>query len=423
MLTPIPLPADDYDRTHSTYAALSSLHAAATSLDAAMDSLVQTVELQHRRVHLLEIRARRCREFISKLNELVESKGTKEGDVSENYSVDDAICTVFSPGMYEEALCCIEMKIEGVKDDLSGNRNQNTTSLSSASDATRAAADAAVRQALILDAQTDDGEAVPSDMWLDMASVSVNLGRSIKATETQRHVPLLLGALSSSSGLCMEEKEYGAILDSLAFSTSMNYSPTRLGYTYNSPGDDESVHSATSKMSALTMTSTAMSPSGRLTAGQRRRWHQQQQQMRNIKAGVATAQPLEKLESSQIDLGEKKGSSNYPEAIPSSPSQSNPRNLCFNISTMRGRQQSVSGSHPYLCEVLHDSYGIGTEPKRGLVDCSGFSARGSREGGTEFSPQLSCIQDLTIFNSSRQSYGLANRRAGAAAVRQKQQIS
>ncbi|KAK1748883.1 hypothetical protein QTG54_000822 [Skeletonema marinoi] len=33
-------------------------------------------------------------------------------------------------------------------------------------------------------------------------------------------------------------------------------------------------------MSALTMTSTAMSTSGRLTAGQRRRWHQQQQQMR-----------------------------------------------------------------------------------------------------------------------------------------------
>ena len=429
MLTPIPLPADDYDRTHSTHAALSSIHAAATSFDATMDSLVQTADQQHRRVHLLEKRAQRCREWIRKLNELVESKVINGDNGGELYCVDDAICTVFSPGTYEEALEGIEMKIEKVKGDLSTQNTSSSLSLS-ASDATRTAANAAVKQALSRDANTDDGEAMPSDLWLDLASVGVNLGRSIKATDTQRHVPLLLGALTSnSSGSCMEEKEYGAILDSLAFSsnTLMNSpagdvlgSNASLGYN-NTLGDDESVHSTTSKMSALTMTSTAMSTSGRLTAGQRRRWHHQQQQMRNLKAGVATTQPLEKSEAQTLG-GTKSVDNTLSEPTPSSSSSSMIKSPPIarnyhsnNISATKGRQQSVSGSHPYLCEVLHDSFGIGIEPKRGLVDCSGFSARGNREGGSEFNPPLSSIDDLKIFNTTRASYG---RRAAAAKQQQ-----
>lgn len=406
MLTPIPLPADDYDRTHSIYAALSSFHAAATSFDAAMDSLVETTNRQHLRVGLLEKRAQRCREWIQKLDKLVESKEI-QGDAA-NYNVDDAICTVFSPATYEEALQGIEMKLDEVKEDL---LLDNQSQSHSASDATRAAADAAVKQALIRDAQTDDGEAVPSDLWLDLASAhGVNLGRSIKATDTQRHVPLLSGALTSSSRLCMEEKEYGAILESLTFSssTSMNYPAGVLG---SNGRDDESVHSTTSKMSALTMTSTAMSTSGRLTAGQRRRWHQQQQQMRNIKAGVAAAavaQSTEKSDDAMSQLNDETNAANSntsSEAMPSTPAKSTSKNSYSNISAIKGRQQSLSGSNPYLCEVLHDSYGIGTNFKRGLVDCSGFSDR-DREA-------LTCIQDLTIFNTTRESHGLATRRAAA----------
>ncbi len=408
MLTPIPLPADDYDRIHSTHAALSSLHAAATSFDAAMDSLIQTTEQQHRRVRLLEKRARRCREWIDKLNDLVESKSNSSDNKGEGYDVDDKICTVFSPGTYEEALQGIQMEIEEVKGDLSTQKTA-TSSSSSASDATRKAANDAVKQALIRDANTDDGEAVPSDLWLDLASVGVNLGRSMKATDTQRHVPLLIGALNgSASGSCMEEREYGAILDSLA-STSATINPAaisnaRLGYSHT-PGDDESVISTTSKMSSLTMTSTAMSTSGRLTAGQRRRWHQQQQQMRNIKAGVATRQPSERAESQTLDET-KPVSKSSSEATPP-----NAHNCHSNNISTRGRQQAVSGSQPYLCEVLHDSFGIGSDPKKGLVDCNGFSGRGNKEGGSEFSPPLSSIDDLTIFNTTRESYGLAKRRA------------
>ena len=412
MLTPIPLPADDYDRIHSTHAALSSLHAAAISFDAAMDALEQTADQQHCRVQNLEKRAQRCRQWISKLNDLVESKSSSANQ-GKGYNVDDAILTVFSPGTYEEALQGIQMKIEEVKGDLSTQKTSSSST--SASDATRTAVNTAVKQALIRDANTDDGEAVPSDLWLDLASADGNLGRSVKATNMQRHVPLLLGALNSSaSGNCMEEKEYGAILDSLALSSnSMNsaaMSNARLSYSHT-PGDDESVHSTTSKMSALTMTSTAMSTSGRLTAGQRRRWHQQQQHMRNIKAGVATKHPSDKSESQS---GSEAVGNSSSDATTSSQMKSPPNTHTYlsNIST-RGRQQAVSGSQPYLCEVLHDSFGIGTEPNKGLVDCNGFSGRGNREGGTEFNPPLSSIDDLTIFNTTRESYGLARRRLAA----------
>ena len=406
MLTPIPLPAADYDRIHTAHAALSSLRAAATSFDAVMDSIAQTVDQQQTRVHLLEKRAQRCRQMINKLNEHAESNSS-DSDRRVDFCVDDAICTVFSPSTYEEALMGIEMKIDEVKGDLNTQRTP-------ASDATRLAANDAVKQALIRDANTDDGEAVQSDLWLDLASTGTNLGKSIKATDMQRHVPLLLGALTgSSSQNYLEEKEYGAILDSLATSnTSMNHtaSNTRLGHTHN-VADDESVHSTTSKMSALTMTSTAMSTSGRLTAGQRRRWHQQQQQMRNIKAGVAaTTQTAEKEEAQTHS--ETKIASNTSSETTTLKVPTKSHNFNSNVST-RGRQQAVSGSQPYLCEVLHDSYGIGTDPKIGLVDCDGYSARGNREGGTEFTPPLSSIDDLTIFNTTRESYGLAKRRAAA----------
>jgi hypothetical protein len=81
-----------------------------------------------------------------------------------------------------------------------------------------------------------------------------------------------------------------------------------------------------------------------------------------------------------------------------------------NVTFVAGRQQSQMCSQPYLCEVFHDSHGIGSTPPRGLVDCPGYSSTRTREGGTEFYPPVSHITDLHVFNTARNSYG------GAAAV-------
>lgn len=349
-----------------------------------MDSLSSTTSQQAERVKLLEKRVARAHALIAKLEKIYDEKGV------------DEVCRVEFPADYRDALKGIEKDLDELK---------NGSSIISAVDAARAAADAAVRAALRRDATMDDGEAIPSDAWLDQASMGIGgLARSLEVAEDQRRVPLLYGSLvgehaTGGSGRCMDEMEYRGILDEMAKSESRNSIPGSLADLAHSQqdtdGDDESVHSATSKMSALSMSS-GMSSSGRMTAIQRRRWHEQQQQLRNIKAGGAV-----------VEGNDEDGAAT---------NRSKPvSKVATHSSSMVGRQQAISGSHPYLCEVLHDSYGIGSEPPKGLVDCSGFSPRRTREGGTEFYPPPSSVADLVVFNTSRESYGLANRRAAAMA--------
>jgi hypothetical protein len=354
-----------------------------------MDSLLSSTAKQTERVKSLEKRAQRARSWIAKLEKIYDKKG-----------VDD-VCRVECPADYRDALRGIEKNLDEIKN---GSLNLHTSAIHAA----RAAADGAVRAVLRRDATMDDGEAIPSDAWLDQASMGIGgLSHSLEVAEAQRRVPLLFGSLIGEhaiegSGRYMDEIEYRGILDSMEKSekSSIPGSLADLAQTVDDNGrgdDDESVHSATSRMSALSMSSN-MSSSGRMTAIQRRRWHEQQQQMRNIKAGGAVV-----LEGKDEDGA----STNRFSKPPASKAASN-----FS-SSISGRQQAISGSYPYLCEVLHDSYGIGSDPPQGLVDCSGFTSRRTREGGAEFYPPPSSVADLVVFNTSRESYGLANRRAAA----------
>jgi len=224
----------------------------------------------------------------------------------------------------------------------------------------------------------------------------LGVGRALAATDEQRSVPLLLG-----EDVGKGEAEYQRILDAMVINASMKQDGFDRLESLEEPGgggrgDDESVYSITSQMSTISVAS-----STRMTAGQRRRWHKQQQ-MQSMKAAGR----------SKSQMNPAMMLSPHPE-IPSSSSQVTGMTA---MSTVAGRQQSLVGSHPYLCEVFHDSYGIGPEPARGLVDCSGFSSRCSREGGTEFYPPSSHVTDLLVFNTTRSSYGLAKSAASVAAA-------
>jgi hypothetical protein len=310
--------------------------------------------------------------------------------------VDDVVCKVICPADYEAALKGIEMDLAEIRD--------GGAPRISAADAARSAADGAVRAALRWDAAMDDGEAIPSDAWLDQASMGIGgLAHSLEVAETQRRVPLLHGSLVGKhaidgNGRCMDEMEYRGILDEMARAENRPSIPGSWADLAHEKGDDdESVHSATSRISTLSMASN-ISSSGRMTAGQRRRWHRQQQQMCKIKAGgVSAAEGKDKDGTEVVPTGNSATKSSHVNVF----------------SSISGRQQAIKGSHPYLCEVLHDSYGIGNDPPSGLVDCSGFSSRGTREGGTEFYSTPSSVNDMMVFNTSRDSYGLANRRAAA----------
>lgn len=370
-ITPIPLPADDCDRNHTMHAALSSLSAATSSFDAAMDSLLATTAHHRQRVYDLEDRITIFRKHLRRLDDIASSK-------MKNGELDDRVCMVYCPGLYEDALKGMEAELVKVKEELTPNQQQKkTTSMGmSSNNGARSAADAAVQKALLHDVQMDDGLARPSDAWLDHASMGLGVGKALEVTNEQRSMPLLMGEAVNKG-----ELDYQNALETLVQNAGASENARdgldRLEDLEGPPvsggrGDDESVYSVTSQMSSISVAS-----STRMTAGQRRRWHKQQMKAK-AKASSRQMQPM---------------LASHPETS----SQS---------TALAGRQQAIMGSQTYLSEVFHDSYGIGTEHSKGLVECSGYSARGTREGGTEFYPPSSHIPDLLVFNTTRNSYGL-----------------
>ena len=367
-IAPIPLPADDCDRSHTMHAALSSLSAATASFDAAMDAVQATTTRHRQRVKDLDARMSTFRQHLSRLDEIAASK-------VKNVELDDRVCMVYCQASYENALKGMKAELAKVHEEIDSNNKQPTLGSQSSSNSVRSAANAAVQKSLQRDVEMDDGQAIPSDAWLDHAH-GFGVGKALQVTNDQRSVPLLLGEEKNKG-----EMDYEHALDTLvqnaAAASENSSSLDRLGSFGESQapgkgaGDDESVYSVTSQMSGMSMAS-----STRMTAGQRRRWHMQQQ--KKAKSKASSSQML----------------STHPETSQQS-------------SAVSGRQQAIVGSQPYLCEVLHDSYGIGIEHAKGLVETNGFSARGNREGGAEFYPVTSHINDLLVFNTTRNSYGIA----------------
>jgi len=347
--TPITLPADDTDRMHSMHAALSSLDAMTSSFDATMDSILQASN-HRQRVKDLECRIAEFRELLSRLDDL-------KSKMNEGETVDDKICMVFSPNSYESAIEGMESELAMIRDEIS------------ASTLVRSAANDAVMKSIQKDMIDDDGQALPSDSWLDQMDNGVV--DALKQSNDQRSIPMLIGDDSVRKG----EADYQYVLDKLLNSSGTS-TATRLGSGAIQKGDDESIFSVTSQLSAISVTSN----STRMTAGQRKRHKQQQQQMQNATKASSTMSMQPTLSP---HLEEEQTST-----------------------TIAGRQQAIAGSSTYLCDNLHDSYGIGTEPPKGLLDSPGFSARGTREGGTSFYPPSSYVTDLYVFNTAKKSYGV-----------------
>ena len=310
------------------------------------------------------------RACLSRLDELAESKAANN-----NGEIDDVVCMVYHPASYEDALKGMESDLANIKEGLDTNYYQDVEKVSSRN-AVRSAANAAVQKALLHDVQMDNGLAVPSDAWLDHASAGLGVRSALEAMAEQRSAPLLLGARGIQRG----EGNYQRILDTLVLKAeNKREGIDRLEYLEGSGSggggrDDESVYSVTSQMSAISVAS-----STRMTAGQRRR-HKQQQMMHSPKKG--------KSKESQM----------HPVLSP------HPETSSQVQSAIAGRQQSLLGSQPHLCEIFHDTYGIGSEPHRGLVDCDGYSGR----------PPSKSITDLMVFNTARSSYGVANESSGAS---------
>lgn len=272
----IPLPADDCDRIHSMHAALSSLGAATTSFDAAMDSLLAASAHQRRRVQALERRMTAFRACLRRFDRVAAFK-------TRNDALDEEMLVLLCPGSYESALEGMDLDLAQVRAALDAE-----TVATSTSNATRVAADAAVQTSLARDVRLDNGQAVPSDAWLDRASMGLGVGKALEATNQQRGIPLLLGETVRKG-----EIEYQHVLDTLVQHAAATHQDgfDRLEHLEESPGgdyrgDDESVYSVTSHMSTISVAS-----STRMTAGQRRRWHKQQSMKGRTKASATQMHP------------------------------------------------------------------------------------------------------------------------------------
>jgi hypothetical protein len=278
----------------------------------------------------------------------------------------------------------------------------------------RRAADAAIRAALSADIANDDGCAVPSDAYLDRPSSGLMgaVGGSILHAGIMRAVPsmFITGEDDATHGGSVggEEEDYTRILDALlvannatdgGLSSSIDDLEGRARGGAGGDGDGEdarSVHTTTSQLSSAISVSSSGS---RMTAQQRRRWHKQR--------------------NTQVLHGNSKVSTNSTSrAMIPAPLYTHvefPSRHRANIAAgagggagaqaYNGRQQSHLGSMPYLCEVLHDAYGIGSHPPVGLLECDGYSPSGTRETGTEFYPPSNHVTDVYVFNTSRNSYG------------------
>ncbi|KAL3823343.1 hypothetical protein ACHAXA_010478 [Cyclostephanos tholiformis] len=411
-IIPIPLPADDCDHRHSLHAALSSLCAMTTSFDAAMDALAANAARRRGRAMELEARVARLRVALRRLGDIDADVATAEAidatDGSGCSPSDDGGAggggddggggrmggvVLLHPGKYREAASSLGRALREVEDGLSETVRRMSAS---ARDHVRRSAEFAVRSALAADAARDDGDAVPSDAYLDRPSSGLMgfAGSSLRLAEVMRNYRRVLDALvldavgaggapSSSLDVLLEGRGPGG---------------DTMGYD-----DDETVHTTTSRTSSY---ASVASSGTRMTAGQRRRW-------RNARLPRGAGTSSTSTSRMMIPAAMLPTHVEYPSR------HRNSNAGAGGGAAASGRRQSHVGSRPYLCEVLHDAYGIGPYPPMGLLECDGYSPFGTREGGTEFYPPSNHVTDLTVFNTSRNSYGptsTTNTTAGVSAA-------
>ena len=330
-MTPIPLPAVDYDHEHGMYALVASLSAMAASTDASFDAIAVACRRVEERIRALSSRVAVFRENMAKLDQT------------------DEKIVLLCPESYEEMLESAQAYLESMKGRIEMVRARAKGESSTLMEAVRYASNDAVKASLLRDNQQDDGHAVPTDSWLDSAEMGVGAGRAVRVAAKQIEVPPCLGAIQPRIDL--QDAEYMSMLESGASEVSQ-----RASLASPEERNDSSFQDDVSVISALSTVTTATS-SGRVTSRQRRRMQKEQQRSRALGAMVKNQHAA----TSTVET---------PDA--GRPATVNPFE---NVQSVQG--QHLIGSQ-YLCDNLHDSFG---------VDMKGSSN----------------VSDLLVFNTSRRS--------------------
>jgi len=254
-------------------------------------------------------------------------------------------------------------------------------------DRARRASNKAVMKVLQEDWQTDDGFASPSDLWLDRGSGfdESNLCRSAEQVHT---VPSL---------------RYNIKMDELEISTLEDYSE-KASLRHSNHNHDYDTVTATSANTNIEEVGDGLENNSLHSTTVVKDVDVFEQFQNATFSSASSAWNAGAEESNIMDLHEDDTSIITSSTIftntASQPARKNTSPYPYNTTSQQFKVQDVessaprlhaaTGSQPFLCELLHDSYGVGNEPPR-------------NDPGSYFSA-VNTVGELLYFNSDQECY-------------------
>ena len=360
----IPVPTDNYDAPHALVASLTSLRAMAAAADAALDAVEASVRSQSERLEGLTDRAEAYRARVDEL--AAEAEGSQE-DASRSAS------TAASAGLPQETAPPLRLELPASYDRAVGRSKHGQDHdaaiiHASAMALAREAASAAVRDVLRRDRQLDDGRAALADAWLDRPTAFDEAAECAAAVESMT-VPSL-----RSQTLPVEDEVawYEAEADDAAEAAATAAASSGAGRSSTGASSEEYEYddaaSVRTGMTGLTLssriTTTTIGADGSNVGGavERRRQRQQAQLERRRRQRRREQQAASAASAAGGSAGGEQGG----KAAASAAAQAAVEDIFDRASAVR--QQVLSGSLPYLADVLHDAYGCENESRPKTVE-------------------------------------------------------
>ena len=362
----IPVPTDNYDAPHALVASLTSLRATAAAADAALDAVEASVRSQSERLEGLTDRAEAYRARVDEL--AAEAEGSQE-DASRSAS------TAASAGLPQETAPPLRLELPASYDRAVGRSKHGQDHdaaiiHASAMALAREAASAAVRDVLRRDRQLDDGRAALADAWLDRPTAFDEAAECAAAVESMTVPSLRSQILPVEDEVAWYEAEAADAAEAAAAAAAAASSGAGRSSTGASSEEYEYDDAASVRtgMTGLTLssriTTTTIGADGSNVGGavERRRQRQQAQLERRRRQRRREQQAASAASAAGGSAGGEQGG----KAAASAAAQAAVEDIFDRASAVR--QQVLSGSLPYLADVLHDAYGCENESRPKTVE-------------------------------------------------------
>jgi hypothetical protein len=363
----IPVPTDNYDTPHALVESITSLRAMAVAVDAALDALEVSVKEQSGRVDVLVGRADAYRRHVDKLAAEDQQQGRgQDGMQDEGGGAEGRVgclpqetgppLRLELPASYDRAIGRASHQDHEEEINESTRNAAAAVHRTSVMAAAREAARAAVRDVLRRDRELDDGRAVLSDAWLDRPTAFDEAAECAAAVESMAVPSLRSQTLTPADEVAWYGQVAADAAEAAAASSSsggVGGSAAKSSTGASSEEDDyDDTASVRTGMTGMTLSSrmtanAAIAADGSYVGGavERRRQRQQAQLERRRRQRRRDHQQ----HGGVGDAGQGGA------AAAAAAAQASVEDIFDRASAVR--QQVLSGSLPYLADVLHDAYG------------------------------------------------------------------